>query len=213
MTKERDAAPRIIMTDARIGRLLTACLHQAISDLSPERLDFYEEWLRSDALRGRGRGLGLAPMTAVLGFLRLEVAYGQIVERAGQLAAEWTIAAMPPLQRRIIARLPRRWRARAALRVAARIVRDVCSGSRASTRVRRADARLDVRDSIFCTVREAPASPLCGFYVAAVTSTLGAFKLPVRARIERCRAMQGASCVIALDLSEAPLVADPALAA
>ena len=211
MTKKWRDASGTIMTDVRIGRLLTACLHQAIGDVAPERLEFYEEWLRSDT--PRGRGMGLAPMTAVLGFLRLEPSYGQIVERAGQLAAEWTISSMPPLKRRVIALLPRTWRARAALRVAAGIVRRACSASRASTRLRRADARLDVRDSVFCAVRQAQPLPLCGFYLAAAAGTLITFGLPVRARVERCHAVQGPSCVIALDLSDAPLVADPAIAA
>ena len=33
------------MTEAQLGRLLAACLHQAIADVLPQRLEFYEEWL------------------------------------------------------------------------------------------------------------------------------------------------------------------------
>src|SRR5437868_1284533 len=110
------------MTDARFGRLLAACLHQGILDVLPQRIDFYEHFLSSDGLRDGT--IGPAPMLAVLGFLRTEGdAYGRVVTRAGQLAAEWTVASMPSIHRRMIATLPRALRARAAMRVAARIVR------------------------------------------------------------------------------------------
>lgn len=197
--------------EARIGRLLTACLHQAIVDEIPQRLDFYEVWLGADALRDRGAGM--APMSAVLGFLRTERAYRQVVTRAGRLAAEWTVSSMSPLERRLIGMLPRRWRARAALRVVARIVRDVCSLSRASARVRKTSARLAVTGSLFCTVREPQPLPLCEFYVAAATEILAVFHLPARARVDTCLAVDGALCVIALDLAGSDVAADPAAAA
>jgi hypothetical protein len=199
------------MSETRIGRLLAACLHQAIVDVIPERLEFYEVWLGSEALRDRG--MGLAPMSAVLGFLRTEPAYALVMARGGQLAAEWTVEAIAPFRRRMIDRLPRTWRTRAALRIAAGIVRHVCSTSRASGRVRRQDARLLVTDSLFCTVRERQAVPLCGFYEAVATGTLAAFGLRAAAHIEACHAVQGASCVIALNLSGTHAAADPALAA
>ena len=58
------------MTEAGIGRLLVASLHQAIADLLPTRLEFYEAWLNPAGLR-EGR-IGLAPLAAVLSFLRQE---------------------------------------------------------------------------------------------------------------------------------------------
>ena len=58
------------MTDAGVGRLLVASLHQGIQDVLPTRLDFYESWLNPAGLRD-GR-IGLAPMAAVLSFLRQE---------------------------------------------------------------------------------------------------------------------------------------------
>lgn len=177
----------------------------------PERLDFYELWLRSKAWRDGS--MGLAPMSAVLGFLRTEDDYQRIMETAGRLAGAWTIASMSPLQRRGLAILPRGLRARAGLRIAAAIVRDVCSTSKASTKLRRADARLDVTSSLFCQVREAQKLPLCGFYGAAASEILGGLGLTARARIETCQAMDGPSCLIALDLSGTGSAADPALAA
>jgi hypothetical protein len=199
------------MAEARIGRLLTAALHQAIVDEIPERLDFYEVWLGADALRDRG--MGMAPMSAVLGFLRTERAYSRIAARAGRLAAEWTASSMSPLQRKLIGLLPRGWRARAALRVVARLVHDVCSLSRASSRVRGTSARLSVATSLFCTVREQQRVPLCDFYVAAATEMLTGFGLPARAQVEHCLAVDGSTCVIAFDLSGADASADGAMAA
>jgi hypothetical protein len=201
------------MTEARIGRLLAATLHQAIGDVLPQRLEFYEVWLKSEGLRDGS--IGLAPMSAVLGFLRTEEAYARIVSEAGRLAAEWTIASMSPLQRRAIALLPRWLRARAALRVAAGIARHVSSASRVSARLRRRAARLDVQASLFCAVRDVQKVPLCGFYAAAAAETLGAFGLPAHARVEQCRAVDHhcATCAIALDFSGADAVPDSALAA
>ena len=58
------------MNDAGVGRLLVASLHQGIADLLPTRLEFYEGWLNPAGLR-EGR-IGLAPLAAVLSFLRQE---------------------------------------------------------------------------------------------------------------------------------------------
>ncbi len=138
-----------IMTEARIGRLLAACLHGAIAERLPQRLEFYEHWLTSDGLRDGN--IGQAPISAVLGFLRTEgAAYDEVTFRAGELAALWTVASLSPSKRRWIGWLPRTWRARAALRVAAGIIRALQSSSRASTRVRRNSARVEVVSSLFC---------------------------------------------------------------
>ena len=58
------------MSEPRIGRVLVASLHQSIADLLPTRLEFYENWLNVSGLR-EGT-IGLAPLSAVLSFLRTE---------------------------------------------------------------------------------------------------------------------------------------------
>ena len=69
------------MTEGGVGRLLVASLHQAIADLLPTRLEFYEGWLNPAGLRD-GR-IGLASVAAVLSFLRLEgEAYRLVAARA-----------------------------------------------------------------------------------------------------------------------------------
>lgn len=200
------------MTEARVGRLLGACLHQGILDELPERLDYYEVWLRPDALRD---GVGLAPITAVLGFLRTERDGGhdRVMARAGRLAADWTIDSLPAVRVRVVRALPRWVRARAAARVASAIVRDVLSTSRASTRVRRSQVQLSVTESLFCTVREPQAVPLCAFYSAVAARSFERFGLASEDRIDRCRAVAGGACVIRLDLHAAVRAADPARAA
>src|SRR5439155_2705956 len=78
-----------IMAETRIGRVLVASLHQAIADLLPTRLEFYENWLNVAGLR-EGT-IGLAPLTAVLSFLRTEGhAYNLITSPAGEYAATST---------------------------------------------------------------------------------------------------------------------------
>ena len=200
------------MTEARIGRLLGACLHEAIGEVLPQRLDFYEHWLHSDGLRDGT--IGLAPITAVIGFLRTEgQAYDAVVVRAGELAAQWSVQSMPAVRRRTIRWLPRRLRARAALRLAAGVVRSVSSHSRASSRVRRQQARFRVASSLFCAVREAAHAPLCGFYVGVATKTLAEFGVAARGRVDECRALGGTTCVITLDIGAAGAASGPALAA
>ena len=89
------------MSEARIGRVLVASLHQAIADLLPTRLEFYENWLNVAGLR-EGT-IGLAPLTAVLSFLRAEGhAYSLITQRAGEYAAAWTFENVPAFERRIV---------------------------------------------------------------------------------------------------------------
>jgi hypothetical protein len=200
------------MTEARVGRLLAACLHQAILDHLPQRLEFYEHWLHSEGLRDGN--IGLSPMIAVLGFLRTEGdAYDRVVSRAGELAAEWSVAALPGVERRLILWLPRPLKVRAALGVARRIVRSIFSASKASSRVRRREARLSIKSSLFCDVREHQPAPLCGFYRGVATATLAAFGLSAAGRVESCHAMDGGACVIALDVSGTQAAADPAMAA
>jgi hypothetical protein len=189
------------MTEANIGRLLAASLHQAIGDVLPTRLDFYEEWLRSQGMRDGS--IGAAPMSAVLGFLRTEPEYQEVVSLAGRLAARWTVESMASVRRRSIRWLPRPLRTRAVLGIVAGIVRHTCGSSRASVRVKRTEARVDVTNSMFCTVREAHPAPLCGFYSAVAATAFDLFDLPARVEIERCLAVDGSSCVISLDLGSA----------
>src|SRR5438105_8682163 len=148
------------MREAGIGRVLVASLHQGIADTLPTRLSFYENWLNAEGLR-EGT-IGLAPLSAVLSFLRQEgAAYQTITERAGRYAAEWTVESMSPFDRRLVRAAPNWLRRRLVVRLARRLVRNSYRGSRAVSRVRRGMASLDLRGSLFCTVREPVPHPLC----------------------------------------------------
>src|SRR3954468_17065200 len=93
------------MREVGIGRVLVASLHQAIADILPTRLEFYENWLNAEGLRNGT--IGLAPLAAVLGFLRTEGdAYDSVTRRAGEYAAEWVVEELSPLWRRIIVGSP-----------------------------------------------------------------------------------------------------------
>jgi hypothetical protein len=175
------------MSEPRIGRVLVASMHQAIQDLLPGRLDFYENWLSTAGLR-EGT-IGLAPLAAVLSFLRQEGdAYTAITTRAGEYAADWTIAGMPTLERRILQALPAGWRARGALRVARTLVTTTYPGTRTLLKRRHGTALIDLRGSLFCDVREVSVLPLCGFYAAAVARVMAQFALPVEVQLNACRA-------------------------
>jgi hypothetical protein len=189
-----------IMSEARIGRVLVASLHQAIADLLPTRLEFYENWLNVAGLR-EGT-IGLAPLTAVLSFLRTEgEAYNLITARAGEYAAAWTFENVSAVERRVIAALPVALRARAALRVARQLVRATYPGSRALMKIRKGLVTIDLRGSLFCEVRETTANPLCTFYAAAIGGVLKLFDVPADARVTECRAAGGQrGCVLAVQL-------------
>jgi hypothetical protein len=175
------------MSEPRIGRVLVASLHQAIADVLPTRLEFYENWLNVSGLR-EGT-IGLAPLSAVLGFLRTEgEAYNLITSRAGEYAADWTVHSLTPFERRLFRALPTPLRIRAALRTARTLVRSTYPGSRAIIRLKRGTASVDLRGSLFCEVRETSVFPLCGFYASAIARVLHLFALRADAHVSECRA-------------------------
>ena len=183
------------MNEAGIGRVLVASLHQGIADILPTRLNFYENWLNAEGLR-EGT-IGLAPLYAVLSFLRQEgQAYDMITTRAGEYAAEWTVQSMSPFQRSMLKASPSWLRSRLLLRESRRLVRETYQGSRALSRLRRGTANVDVRASIFCTVREPVAHPLCGFYAAAFTKLMTMLDLGAEAQVVACRGTGGSTCVL-----------------
>ena len=181
------------MTDAGVGRLLVASLHQGIADLLPSRLEFYESWLNPSGLRD-GR-IGLAPLAAVLSFLRLEGdPYRLITARAGEYTAEWTVAGLAPIRRTIIRAAPPALRLRLALRVARQMVRNTYGGSRAVVRWRKGRAAVDIRGSIFCEVREPVEQPLCEFYASAIRRLMYLLSVEVDVGTDQCRATGGGQC-------------------
>jgi hypothetical protein len=185
------------MTEGHIGRLVAASLHQAIGEELPLRLDFYETWLHSEGLREGNIGLG--PMLAVLGFLRTEGdAYDRVVERAGALAAEWTLMSLPSFRLRMIRWMPRRLRMRAAVRVAGAIAGTVDTRTRLLVKAKGRSGRIEVVSSVFCSVRGVQVVPLCGFYRSLALTTTAYFGLPSAAQVQQCRAMGSMSCVIDL---------------
>jgi hypothetical protein len=198
--------------DARIGRVLVASLHQAIGDVLPDRLEFYENWLTVPGLR-EGT-IGLAPLSAVLSFLRLEgEAYNRTTARAGEYAADWTVSNMSPLERRLICALPAVLRARAAFRTVRGLVRSTYPGSRVKVKLRRGMAAIDLRGSLFCETREATAKPLCGFYAAAIGRVLSQFALEAITEVHECRAAtRGKGCRLNVEVRGAS-AGQPAAAA
>ncbi len=186
------------MTDAAVGRLLVASLHQGIADLLPMRLEFYESWLNPTGLRD-GR-IGLAPVTAVLSFLRQEGdSYRHVAARAGEYTAEWTVADLAPLRRAVIRAAPPSIRLRLALQVARRMIRNTAGGSSAVVRRRKERLAIDIRGSIFCVVRERTQQPLCEFYVAAIRRTLHLCGVHVDVDTDSCRATgAGGDCIMSL---------------
>ncbi len=187
------------MNRVGVGRVLIASLHQGISDLVPTRLEFYENWLHATGLRD-GR-IGLAPLAAVLSFLRQEgEPYEIITARAGQYAAQWTFDNLSSFQRSAIRALPVALRARVAMQLTKRVMRRSYSGSNATSTFRKGQGRITMGSSVFCTVREPWARPLCGYYAAVLERSLTLVAVNGNVTIQSCQGAGAASCVIALSV-------------
>lgn len=183
------------MIEAGIGRLLVASLHQGIADLLPTRLEFYEAWLNPAGLRD-GK-IGLAPLAAVLSFLRMEgEPYGLVAARAGEYTAEWTVADMPAYRRALIRAAPPGLRVRLVMREARAMVRKTYRGSRAIVRWRQGRGAVDIRGSIFCEVRDRVERPLCEYYASGIRRLMYLFNLDVEVGTDQCRATGAGQCLM-----------------
>ena len=140
------------MSAAGIGRLLTATLHQAISELLSTRLSFYEPWLTSDGIRVTR--VSLAGVRAALSFLRQEPdAYDAVLHRAGELAAGWVWKDLSAVRRAALRSMPVWVRARAAVSLARQLAADTWHETGTTVRWRRGQGQLTVHPSLFCQVR------------------------------------------------------------
>src|SRR4029453_19509582 len=86
-------------------------------------------------------------------------------------------------------------RSRMLLRLARRLVHECYTGSRAISRMRHGAASIDLRASVFCSVREPAPHALCGFYAAAFTRLLALFDIGARTEGIACRAAGERGCV------------------
>lgn len=186
------------MREPRIGRLVIAALHQAIAEALPLRLEFYENWLKPLGLLKEGKHIGPAPFSAALSFLRREDPglYESITGRAGVLAADWRADTLRWSAARWARLLPDWWRSRSALRAARRICRAAYPNTRVRYRVRRRQARVEIRRSAFCQVREKVDRPLCSFYAGLIRRLLAVYGLSATVSLERCLATGGETCVL-----------------
>ena len=177
--------------------MLVASLHQGISDLMPTRLEFYENWLNPIGMRD-GR-IGLAPLAAVLSFLRQEgEAYTLVTQRAGEYAAQWTFDNLSSIERSLIRSLPVMMRARMAMYLAKKVVRRSYQDSRGIPKLRQGQGMLTLKNSVFCRVREPFDWPLCVFYSAALSHLFALVGVSAQVRVDACQGIGDTGCVIAV---------------
>jgi hypothetical protein len=160
------------MVDAGIGRLLIASLHQGIADVSPTRLEFYENWLSPTGLRD-GR-MGLAPLGAVLSFLHREESPAErvIPSHAGLCAADWTYDSTSEIRKSLIKRLPLGLRTRAALGLGRAVVTDTISRSKVVVRLKHGKGLIEIRSPLFEYLRDPSSAPMRLYYASAYTRCL-----------------------------------------
>lgn len=177
------------MTDHGIGRLLVASLHQSIGDVMPTRLEYYEHWLSPMGLRD-GRS-GLAPLGAVLSFLRQEgePAYAAVMTTAGRYAADWRHQG--GVGRRLPGWMPKRLRRGAALRDIKGLLRASYQPLAVTIALERGTGTVTLDGSVFCALREPWPWPTCTFVASALTRHLELHGLEATVAIDDCRAQSG----------------------
>ena len=186
------------MSEPKIGRVLASSLHQAINELIPTRVEFYESWLTAGRIR-QGE-LGRARINAVVSFLRQEgAAYDAVMGRAGRYTASWTLDAQSVVERALLRRLPRPIRVRAVLRMGVRLIRSLHGDVWLQTTVRRGTAVVSIEGSLFCDVRAPAGAPLCRFYGAVLEGCLESFGIPCSAQLSRCRGTGDAVCELVIE--------------
>jgi hypothetical protein len=84
------------------------------------------------------------------------------------------------------------------------IIRDSYSATRATSRMRKQAAAVELQGSLFCTVREPAQRPLCGYYAAVIERALKLFQIPAEATPSKCRATGDAACSVSVTLSKGP---------
>ncbi len=183
------------MRDAGIGRLVVASLHQAIAELLPARLSFYEGWLSAEGFRNGH--LDLAGLFAVLSFLRAEgSAYDEVVRRAGVYATDWFLASMPKTSRTLLRLTPEGLRTRRCVRLARRMVIESYRDSKVTVRWRGGIGRLSIRHSLFCEIRGQSDAPLCGYYAAVIDRLNREFSTHAAVRIAECQSGGAETCAL-----------------
>jgi predicted hydrocarbon binding protein len=197
------------MSDARIGRVVVASLHQAIADTLPTRLEFYESWLNAAGLRAGT--LGLPAMAAVISFLGREPegVYEDVMRRAGAYAALWTLPTVPGVRRLACRWGPLPVRVRMANAAVRDMVRSTYPDTRVIVRVRKGVTSIDIRGSLFCGGwREDTLRPRCEFYAAAIGHLLRSLHVPATTRLTSCRGAGGEHCVVESRLNRRVAVSD-----
>jgi hypothetical protein len=190
------------MSEAKIDRLLAAALHQAIADLLPMRLEFYESYLRP---RGwREDAVNLAPVSAVLSFLRHEDGgtYDVVMTQAAMYAAEWWLEGQGWSVRRAGHFLPVTLRLRQVGKQAKRHFEHAYRGTEVRVRVRRRRLQLAITGSIFCNQRDHAAGAQCRYYVAFLEALVAQDSVRYAGGVDSCRAQGGDTCVVALQPKE-----------
>ena len=189
------------MTEAGIGRVLVASLHQGIADILPDA---------PGVLRELAEPRGLAPRDDRPG----AAARGAQLPPAGRggLPPDHAArrASTPPSgrsRRRVTSRrsftrrLPRGPRSRAVLRLACRTVRQTYVGTRAIVRLRRGEGTVDLRGSLFCGIRDSSRRAALRLLRApALSRFFELYSLPAAVRLGECRATGDRSCILAVSL-------------
>jgi len=176
----------------RVGRVLLESLHQAVDEVLPARVEFYERWLKPDATQN----VSAASFAAMLSVLHQEGAASHVIfDFAGQYAAVRSFNGLLALRRAFMRMLPRRLRARMATRLLIRVLARLHGETRIDMSRRRSTVFINVEGSPFCAAAPPAEPPTCRFYSTFILTFLQLFHLRAAVRVTRCRASGVPSCL------------------
>ncbi len=190
------------MTDAAVGRLLVASLHQGIADLLPMRLEFYEAWLHPSGLREGGSGwrrwrqcsaffVSRAPRTTSLPPVRASTRRIGPSPKCPRSASESSWQCRRPFASEWWSASPNGWCEAPTATPTSRSNGD--SGVGQSNSRARCSARSGIRVD----------APLCEFYASAFRRLMSLFNLDADVVTEQCRATGATRCAMSVTVRPA----------
>lgn len=183
-----------MLNDEAVGRVLLASLHQAIGEVLPARLEFYEQWLQPPD--HPDESLRIAPFEAMLNALQHEDDSENVIARAGQYAAIRSYERLGALRRACLRILPRRIRARKAVGLVVEILPTFVPEARIDVTRRGSTTFIGIDGSPFCTPTGRTSRPSCHFYSNVVITFVQLFKLSPSVRVSRCRVSGTPGCLL-----------------
>ena len=159
------------MRDVQVERLFVSSLQRALEEHAPEELEVFSQWFDP---AGRQTHFHVATVIGAVGYLRRNPAlYEKVIDAAGRNASERAYGDFSPIERRLLASLPRFGRERLVKHLLHAGLRSIHKDAQLSVRRDGEKLILTVDNSLFChTPAEDGGQKRCHFYAALFAGLL-----------------------------------------